>query len=631
MTTNTTAALTDEQLTIQWAIESIEASAKSLQECHTQNGTWGDDTEAQSMFEREMEIASALRALLTSPRAAGLPEGWKLVPIKPTKEMMDAVGGQAGRFTAYIVYTDMLDAAPAAPVAEAAPYFSGVSELIIRDVCEMEPANPDLNDTICIDVSDLQAIVKRHTEVCATCNGHGMIGGPSFYAPDEGGVPCPDCNQAVAAPVAEPMPAENAELASMTRMFHAACADLGLINEALGLDPDDGGAEPILDAIQKLKDERDQWADAGYAAQAVAADGESTDDLLQLDVLLANLHAAVWHAGAGDDGPVDYDMAGKDEAKAIQRHVRAMLAERAAVSPATASLPIKIPHIHIRPEDEEIGRQYYALGFVDGSRSITDAPATAEKVYYGGSVEAGPVAFDETPTADERTATSDCDAKGLEKVSAWLETNRLPELAESVRRLAKERASQAAAPARIEALRKGLFNARDALQTIYENRVTSNATIRHWIEEANRVLNGEQAAAPALVPPFKRYNWDGKESEAGPLVFFLDVLEALKIVEDEQAAAPAEAREPIYQSRLLKAPAWTDVSRAEFEACAAKPDQFEVRTLSRVPADAGEAVAKPRDCSGAPESCPDNEGYGCHCSDAARVQGAQGGKGGDRG
>lgn len=35
--------------------------------------------------------------------------------------------------------------------------------------------------------------------VCATCNGHGMIGGPSYYAPDEGGEPCPDC--AVAQPV----------------------------------------------------------------------------------------------------------------------------------------------------------------------------------------------------------------------------------------------------------------------------------------------------------------------------------------------------------------------------------------------------------------------------------------------
>ncbi|WP_186234216.1 hypothetical protein [Burkholderia gladioli] len=45
-----------------------------------------------------------------------------------------------------------------------------------------------------------------------------------------------------------------------------------------------------------------------------------------------------------------------------------------------AALPIKIPHVHIRPEDEEIGRQYYALGFVDGSRSITDAPATADEL-----------------------------------------------------------------------------------------------------------------------------------------------------------------------------------------------------------------------------------------------------------
>ncbi|MDN7916604.1 hypothetical protein QZM99_00670 [Burkholderia gladioli] len=138
--------------------------------------------------------------------------------------------------------------------------------------------------------------------------------------------------------------------------------------------------------------------------QAVAADGAAQDDLLQLDVLLAALHEAVWEAGS-NAWPA-YDIAGKDEAKAIQRHVRAMLAEREAVSPATAALPIKIPHVHIRPEDEEIGRQYYALGFVDGSRSITDAPqpAMAEKVYYGGSVEAEPVAFDEPATADERAA-----------------------------------------------------------------------------------------------------------------------------------------------------------------------------------------------------------------------------------
>lgn len=37
------------------------------------------------------------------------------------------------------------------------------------------------------------------------------------------------------------------------RLFIAACSDLGLVNEALGLDPEDGGAEPILDAIEELK------------------------------------------------------------------------------------------------------------------------------------------------------------------------------------------------------------------------------------------------------------------------------------------------------------------------------------------------------------------------------------------
>lgn len=62
------------------------------------------------------------------------------------------------------------------------------------------------------------------------------------------------------------------DLASMTRMFHAACQDLGAINKALGLDPDDGGAEPILEAIEALKRERNQWVDAQFNA---ASSGEA--------------------------------------------------------------------------------------------------------------------------------------------------------------------------------------------------------------------------------------------------------------------------------------------------------------------------------------------------------------------
>jgi hypothetical protein len=55
-------------------------------------------------------------------------------------------------------------------------------------------------------------------------------------------------------------------------LFEAAIRDLAAISEHLGLDPDDGGAVPIIEAINELRNERDQWADAGYAAQAQPCD-----------------------------------------------------------------------------------------------------------------------------------------------------------------------------------------------------------------------------------------------------------------------------------------------------------------------------------------------------------------------
>ncbi|WP_342705199.1 hypothetical protein OHZ10_29415 [Burkholderia arboris] len=94
-----------------------------------------------------------------------------------------------------------------------------------------------------------------------------------------------------ASPVEQPAaaPLENAELASMTRMFHAACHDLGLINEALGLDPDDGGAAPIIDAINELKVRAERPApapaDERPAAAQIPYDGlteEFTDEVARL-------------------------------------------------------------------------------------------------------------------------------------------------------------------------------------------------------------------------------------------------------------------------------------------------------------------------------------------------------------
>ena len=45
------------------------------------------------------------------------------------------------------------------------------------------------------------------------------------------------------------------EMKSYRRMFEAACEDLGEINEKLNLDPDDGGAMPILAAIEEMQAE----------------------------------------------------------------------------------------------------------------------------------------------------------------------------------------------------------------------------------------------------------------------------------------------------------------------------------------------------------------------------------------
>jgi hypothetical protein len=64
---------------------------------------------------------------------------------------------------------EKLAAAPQPQVAqnEDSRDAESVVDLIVRDVCEMDPANPDLNDTICIDVSDLINIVKHHVAALA--------------------------------------------------------------------------------------------------------------------------------------------------------------------------------------------------------------------------------------------------------------------------------------------------------------------------------------------------------------------------------------------------------------------------------------------------------------------------------
>jgi len=48
-----------------------------------------------------------------------------------------------------------------------------------------------------------RAALAQPSPKCATCDDNGRVGGPSFYAPDEGGDPCPDCAQPSPAPEVE--------------------------------------------------------------------------------------------------------------------------------------------------------------------------------------------------------------------------------------------------------------------------------------------------------------------------------------------------------------------------------------------------------------------------------------------
>jgi len=80
------------------------------------------------------------------------------------------------------------------------------------------------------------------------------------------------------APVAAQTPQEEPTNDQIDKaILKAAILDLAAIAEHLGIDPNEGGAVPIIEAIDELRRERNEWVDAGYAAQAPAADGDALD------------------------------------------------------------------------------------------------------------------------------------------------------------------------------------------------------------------------------------------------------------------------------------------------------------------------------------------------------------------
>lgn len=416
-------------------------------------------------------VDEVMRALgtLSFPHAAVLArEGWKLVPIEPTPEMLLA-GGNAtvpdgdGLYCPFradevgIAYCAMVSAAPAAPVAEAEP----IPMLLFCPVCgaqhvdapEVEPAQlisggPNAGRVVPWKVTWANPPHRSH--LCHAC---GIVWRP---------------------------------------------ADVATV-----------GVEAI-----ETSGKADTWTKEtpwiGHsrpAAQAVAAD-EAPLDEDRID-WIANAHCP-----GGTAYPVN-----------VKNAIREALREaRAAVSPATAD---KVPATEEESHDDELAR---------------------EEAYFRRWPDNGALHAEKTATADERAALM---------FEEWRNTY-ADAMSASDAALAWQaaRASQAAAPA----------EAREPV--LYQSRVRQNDEKCPWTKWDN-------CSKEAAQEYRKSY---GGEIEIRELF-------------DYPVGATAEAREPIYQCRLINTPAWIDASRTEFEACATNPARFETRTLSRVPADAGEAVA----------------------------------------
>ncbi|ATF84598.1 hypothetical protein [Burkholderia gladioli] len=246
------------------------------------------------------ETLARLRALLTSPRAAVPGQGWKLVPEIPTVEMLDAAlpgDDTFGRGFKTRIYQEMLDAAPAAPAAPVEDVAPNVVEAIAEQWDGCMYAAPGID----IDIGEaIRAAAKR-------------------------------LDTAPAAPVAEP-------------------ASQGVIAAALAVIECDRAqvlTDAHIDALDNaIKIQRGD-AELPVAAQAVAADGDATDQGVAKAqsefvsaLILAICELPDRSSPEGEPGAM---VANSDEIAhcvdvALEK-TGLSISRRAAVSPATADEP----------------------------------------------------------------------------------------------------------------------------------------------------------------------------------------------------------------------------------------------------------------------------------------------------
>ncbi|MDD1789052.1 hypothetical protein [Burkholderia gladioli] len=483
-------------------------------------------------------IAEHTRALLTSPRAAVPGQGWKLVPEIPTVEMLDAAlpgDDTFGRGFKTRIYQEMLDAAPAAPAAPVEDVAPNVVEAIAEQWDGCMYAAPG------IDIDIGEAIRQAATR----------------FAAKQKRRPFASSAQSVAADAEARFIAEHGH--ALAKLLHVDAFDIA-----------DRDAQ-IMEAIQRAAvspataeskctrcgastaqacNERGCFYLESGEGEPATADERHEDGLLTTEALISIIERHFDHDHP--DGQRLVEMAQDVAASQHKQGKPATADERAALS-GECFIVIGYGESDI-PEAKIVERREDLLDAVLGMiyTHASEAPDDVRAEY------AESLSDDDEWAADQWSV--DFEIGGIVIWRAGLHPVTL-------------RASQATAPARIEALRKGLFNARDALRSIYENRVTSNATIRLWIEDANRVLNGEQAAAPA----------EARESSvvASGLIGLARHVRAVpaysKLVGDmdivDQAiailnGAPAEAREP--HSDDIAVDAFAAAMKAKMAASRAK-------------------------------------------------------------
>ena len=127
---------------------------------------------------------------------------------------------------------------------------------------------------------------------CATCNGNGWIGGPSYREPDEGGIECPDCNGvsdhcAPAAHGAVPIrddevtesPAATDNAYTLTRMRAAGWSNERLLRSGWAVAKTAAAPAVVVDEADKLTIEV-YWPGDGNDAFVCAAFGKITGGMI---------------------------------------------------------------------------------------------------------------------------------------------------------------------------------------------------------------------------------------------------------------------------------------------------------------------------------------------------------------